>query len=55
MNGDGAINIKDVTGLIDFLLHIDNENFIIEAADVYPDGVINIRDLTSLIDILLGV
>lgn len=55
VNGDGAINIKDVTGLIDFLLHIDNENFIIEAADVYPDGVINIRDLTSLIDILLGV
>lgn len=55
VNGDGAINIKDVTVLIDYLLDIPNENFIIEAADVFPDGAINIRDLTRLIDILLEV
>lgn len=55
VNSDGVINIQDVTWLIDYLLGIPNENFVLEAADVYPDGVINIRDLTSLIDILLGV
>lgn len=55
VTGDWVVNIKDVTTLIDYLLDIPNEHFVIEAADVYPDGSINIRDLTSLIDILLGL
>ena len=55
VNADGVINIQDVTWLIDYLLGIPNENFVIEAADVLPDGVINIRDLTSLIDTILGL
>ena len=54
VNGNGIINIQDVTGLIDYLLDIPNENFVLEAADVFPDGIINIRDLTRLIDVLLG-
>lgn len=54
VNGNGVINIQDVTWLIDYLLENPNENFVLEAADVFPDGIINIRDLTSLIDVLLG-
>jgi hypothetical protein len=55
VNGNGLINIQDVTWLVDYLLEIPNENFVLEAADVFPDGTINIRDLTRLIDILLGL
>ena len=53
VNGDGEINIVDVTWYIDFLLDIGNENFVIDAADVYPDGDLNIRDITGLIDLIL--
>jgi subtilase family serine protease len=55
VNGNGLINIQDVTWLVDYLLEMPNENFVLEAADVFPDGTINIRDLTRLIDILLGL
>ena len=55
VNDNGVINIQDVTWLIDYLLGIPNEHFVIEAADVFPDGAINIRDLTRLIDIILGL
>lgn len=53
VTGDGIINIKDVTWLIDYLLWEPAEGFVVEAADVFPDGKINIRDLTRLIDMLL--
>ena len=53
VNGNGMVDIADVTRLIDYLL--DSENTVIDnvAADVYPDGEISIRDLTALIDMLL--
>lgn len=53
VTGDGEINIKDITWLIDYLLDNPNISFVEEAADVFPDGQINIRDVTRLIDILL--
>ena len=53
VTGDGIINIKDVTWLIDYLLWAPAAGFVVEAADVFPDGKINIRDLTRLIDMLL--
>ena len=54
VNGDGYIDIVDVTWFVDYLLGIEHEGFFIEVADVYPDGEINIRDVTGLIDILLN-
>ena len=51
-NGDGVVNITDVTALIDFLLSgvpVDED-----AADCNLDGAINITDVTALIDYLLG-
>jgi hypothetical protein len=53
VNGDGNINIDDVTALIDYLLMSD-ASIVIENADVNGDGVINIADVTALIDILLN-
>ena len=51
VNGDGNINISDVTNLIDLLLSGDE---LPAYADVNGDGGVNIKDVTDLIDILLS-
>ena len=51
-NGDGEINIADVTGLIDQLL---NGEELPDYIDVNGDGEVNISDVTTLIDMLLGL
>ena len=53
VNHDGAVNIKDVTDLIDYLLG-NNNNVCEECADVKMDNAINIADVTALIDLLLN-
>lgn len=54
VNGDGIVNIADVTALIDYLLTSDGKNLNLEAADVKQDGSLNIADITALIDLLLA-
>ena len=49
VDGDGSVNIADVTALIDILL-----NAIEAPADVDGDGAVNIGDVTALIDMLLN-
>ena len=53
VNDDGAVNIADVTSLIDYLLSSGN-TINLRNSDVNQDGVINIADVTALIDMLLG-
>lgn len=57
VNRDNAVNISDVTTLIDHLLSgdlDDSDDFSGDAADTNLDGGINISDVTALIDYLLG-
>ncbi len=53
VNGDGEVNISDVTTLIDYLLITNASGIDTEAADCNQDGSINIADVTALIDFLL--
>ena len=54
VNGDGKVDISDVTKLIDYLL-TDNPNGVdLEAADCNLDGNVSISDVTKLIDYLLS-
>lgn len=53
VNGDGEINITDVTLLVDHILGNENDAFIIENANVNGDDDINIGDVTDLINIIL--
>ena len=51
VNGDGSVNISDVTCLIDLLLSNSSTP---AAADVNGDSSVNISDVTYLIDMLLS-
>ena len=50
-NGDGEVNISDLTSLVDVLLGTGSAG---PGADVNGDGEVNISDVTALIDFLLG-
>ena len=53
-NGDGLVNIADVTTLVDHILNGNlDDDFDFVAADVDADGVIGIADVTLLVDIIL--
>ena len=55
MNGDGQVNITDVSLLVNHILGMAIESFIESNADINGDGVVSISDVTSLVDyILLG-
>ena len=54
VNKDNAVNIADVTALIDYLLGGDASVISLGAADVNQDGAVNIADVTALIDYLLS-
>ena len=54
VNKDKAVNIADVTALIDYLLSQDATNIDLEASNVNGDDDINIADVTALIDKLLN-
>jgi hypothetical protein len=54
VNGDGKINIDDVTALISYLLSQDPSGVDVDAADCNVDGTVNISDVTELISYLLS-
>lgn len=54
VDGDGDINISDVTALIDYLLSGDDSDIQLDNADIDSDGAISISDATVLIDFLLA-
>ena len=54
VDGDGEVNITDVTTLIDTLLSDSTDALDANAADCDQDGTITISDVTALIDYLLA-
>jgi len=54
VNGDGKVNVTDVSAIISHILGFTNENFNAADADVTDDGVINVSDVTAVINIILG-
>ena len=53
VDGDGQVNISDVTALIDYLLSGNASSVNVTNADCDGDGLVNIADVTALIDYLL--
>ena len=53
VNGDGVVNIADVTVLIGYVLDGDATGIDLDVADCNHDGAWNIADVTKLIEIVL--
>ena len=53
-DGDGSIDVNDVTSTINHILNKPVANFYFEAADVDGDGVIDVNDVQGIIDRALG-
>lgn len=54
VNGDGEINITDVIFMVNHILGISDNNFIIANADMDQNGKIDISDVVSLVNIILN-
>ena len=50
VNGDGEVNIADITRVVDAIINGDSN----EACDVNGDGEVNIADINLIIQIILG-
>ncbi|MBO4822385.1 MAG: hypothetical protein J5548_13095 [Prevotella sp.] len=53
-NGDGQVNITDVTILVDYVLSHNEEFINLTNADINEDGDWNITDVTLLVNIILN-
>ncbi len=53
VNGDGKINVSDVTALINMIMGITTMDATV--ADVNGDGKVNVSDVSALINIILGI
>ncbi|MBR5102503.1 MAG: dockerin type I repeat-containing protein [Muribaculaceae bacterium] len=55
VNGDGEIDVKDVTALISYILGDTPAGFIVENANVNedPNGEVDVQDVTALISLIL--
>ncbi|MBR1491235.1 MAG: C10 family peptidase [Bacteroidaceae bacterium] len=55
VNGDGGVNVFDVTATVNYILGSRNECFDEDAADANDDGTVNVFDVTKMVNIILGV
>ena len=54
VNGNGVIEIADVTALIDYVLVGDATGINLAVADLDGDNLVGIADVTLLIDLILS-
>ncbi len=54
INGDGEVNVADISQLIDIILSTDDWTDALDVWDVNNDHEINVSDVTTLIDIVLS-
>jgi len=54
VNGDGAVNVLDVTAIIGYMLNQNPQPFLFDAADVNNDHTINILDVIGVVNIITG-
>ena len=53
VNGDGSVNVTDVTALVNMILGIEPKDETL--ADVDGNGLVNVSDVTALVNLILGI
>lgn len=53
VNGDKGLNVTDVTMLVNHILGVHEDLFIVGNADVSGDGQINVSDVTEMVNLIL--
>lgn len=53
-NGDGSVNVGDLTAVASCILGYATEGFDADAADADRDGNINVGDISAIERIILG-
>lgn len=53
-NGDGEVNVNDVTVTINFILEKNPTEFVFANADVNGDGEVTVLDVTAIINLILS-
>lgn len=54
VNGDGVVNVSDVTDLVDYILNGVGSSLVVEACDINDDNVVNVSDITEIVNIILS-
>ena len=54
VNGDGTVNVTDITDLINAVLNEDYSSIVFANADMDSNGIINVTDVTELINQVLN-
>ena len=52
-NGDGTVDVSDITSVASSILGNTPEGFSLDAADVNGDGVVDVADITAIANIIL--
>ena len=55
VNGDGTVNVTDITDLINAVLNEDYSSIVVANADVDGNGIVNVTDVTELINYVLSL
>ncbi|MBQ4137926.1 MAG: dockerin type I repeat-containing protein, partial [Muribaculaceae bacterium] len=53
VNGDGSVNVTDVTALVNMILGVIPKD--IARGDIDGNGTVNVSDVTALVNIILGI
>ena len=52
VNGDGIVNVSDVTALVNLIL--GTEQYATTVCDINGDGEVNVSDVTTLVNMILN-
>lgn len=54
VNGDGTVNVTDVTLLVNHILGVQDENVVVKNLDINGDKMVSVTDVTALVNIILN-
>ena len=54
VNDDGAIDVTDISGVVNFILNTASDGLLARAADVNDDGAVDVTDISGVVNLILN-